>query len=605
MLMWLNSGCNIATIAIKGQAFCSERFPFTITLLFVCISNKKPVTKVSEITEKDKEQGKKSATEADQPDRSDKEEYETEKADSSHNGSEQAQSGQDIDQQRTDKSHSEPEADENRGQQQQDQKEVDQNDKKEEGQDEKKDVSEHNERDLHENDQKKEEKKDVHENDQTNEGQDDQKDVHEQKDKQDDQKNVHESDQTEEEQDDKKSVDENGHKTEEQDDKKDTNKNNQERQQQDDQKGGSGNDQEKQEAQEEEKQDIQEDVHQTDHSNNQQDSQTTGPQDEQQDVKDDDQQGEPSKSADVPPKTGIDLSVEVTHKSVEEKEANPLIEILLQHDQAYRQDLKVKYKEQYGNDLLDEVRSSFSSPLDNALCGALQTPAEFNAWYLHKAVSGQVSAEKTLIEILGSKSNDDIKAVRTAYKIMYDKELEEDLTCNASGHFEKLLLDLQKGDRVENETVDQDLSEKEAKELYEAGEGMFGTDESTLIRILANRSRIQLVATFQEYEKVAGRSITESLERETSGVLLQGLNTLVSLTLDPWKFWADQVHGCLAIEETGKEAGVTSIVVGTQPKDLPSLKGRYLEVYGQSLTDAVKEKLGGDYGKLIVGLLGG
>jgi hypothetical protein len=50
-----------------------------------------------------------------------------------------------------------------------------------------------------------------------------------------------------------------------------------------------------------------------------------------------------------PPKTGIDLSVEVTHKSVEEKEANPLIEILLQHDQAYRQDLKVKYKEQYGN----------------------------------------------------------------------------------------------------------------------------------------------------------------------------------------------------------------------------------------------------------------
>ena len=31
-----------------------------------------------------------------------------------------------------------------------------------------------------------------------------------------------------------------------------------------------------------------------------------------------------------------------------------------------------------------------------------------------------------------------------SYLSVYDKELEEDITCNASGHFEKLLLDLQK-----------------------------------------------------------------------------------------------------------------------------------------------------------------
>ena len=50
--------------------------------------------------------------------------------------------------------------------------------------------------------------------------------------------------------------------------------------------------------------------------------------------------------------------------------------------------------------------------------------------------------------------------------------------------------------------MDQAKAEKEANELYQAGEKKMGTDESTFNRILAVRSYVQLRATFNEYIKV-------------------------------------------------------------------------------------------------------
>lgn len=54
----------------------------------------------------------------------------------------------------------------------------------------------------------------------------------------------------------------------------------------------------------------------------------------------------------------------------------------------------------------------------------------------------------------------------------------------------------------EGHAVDLRLAEKEARDLHDAGEGRWGTDESRFLQIISKRSFAQLRATFAEYAKV-------------------------------------------------------------------------------------------------------
>ena len=51
----------------------------------------------------------------------------------------------------------------------------------------------------------------------------------------------------------------------------------------------------------------------------------------------------------------------------------------------------------------------------------------------------------------------------------------------------------------------------------------FATDEDEFVRILCSRSFAQLKATFQEYERLSGKTIEGSIKSEMGGDLEDGL----------------------------------------------------------------------------------
>ena len=105
---------------------------------------------------------------------------------------------------------------------------------------------------------------------------------------------------------------------------------------------------------------------------------------------------------------------------------------------------------------------------------------------------------------------------------MYNKELEEDIAGDTSGHFKRLLIGLLQANRDESKEFDRNKAKQDAQAMHEAGEKKWGTDESRFNVILVSRSYAQLRATFQEYAKLANKDIEDTLKSEMSGDLLKG-----------------------------------------------------------------------------------
>ncbi|CAF1076869.1 unnamed protein product [Brachionus calyciflorus] len=123
-----------------------------------------------------------------------------------------------------------------------------------------------------------------------------------------------------------------------------------------------------------------------------------------------------------------------------------------------------------------------------------------------------------LIALLEPIDDYEPRKLREAMKV-FGKNLEKDIEGECNGNLGRILRSLASAGRSTSHKIDQSLAKKEAQELYDAGEGKFGTDESEFIRILCTRPFPQLNATFEEYRKISKNDIEKAIKKEMSGDL--------------------------------------------------------------------------------------
>uniref|UniRef100_A0A8C2J2M2 Annexin n=1 Tax=Cyprinus carpio TaxID=7962 RepID=A0A8C2J2M2_CYPCA len=198
-----------------------------------------------------------------------------------------------------------------------------------------------------------------------------------------------------------------------------------------------------------------------------------------------------------------------------DKEA--ILDLITSRSNAQRQKIRAAYKSQYGKDLIDDLKYELTGKFERLIVGLMRTPAYHDAKEIKDAIKGAGTDEKCLIEILASRTNEQIHNLVAAYKDAYGRDLEEDVIGDTSGHFRKMLIVLLQGTREEDDVVSEDLVEQDAQDLYDAGEAQWGTDEAKFIMLLGNRSVTHLQLVFDEYEKIAEKSIEDSIKSELSG----------------------------------------------------------------------------------------
>uniref|UniRef100_A0A8D0CGS9 Annexin n=1 Tax=Scleropages formosus TaxID=113540 RepID=A0A8D0CGS9_SCLFO len=281
-----------------------------------------------------------------------------------------------------------------------------------------------------------------------------------------------------------------------------------------------------------------------------------------------------------------------------------IIEILAHRTIAQRQSIKEAFKRSVGKDLPDELRSELTGNFEKVVLGLLMPAPVYDAYELRNAIKGAGTDEACLIEILASRTNDEIRALRTCYKTEYDRDLEEDICGDTSGMFCRVLVSLLTAGRDESTTVNEVQAVQDAKELYEAGEARWGTDEVKFLTVLCVRNRNHLLQVFEEYRKISGRDIEDSIKREMSGCLEDVL--LAIGEYDPHFVNHSPALLSCAVQGLGTTDSILiRVMVSRAEIDMVDIKAEFLKMYGKTLYSFIKGDTSGDYRKILLELCGG
>ncbi|XP_022810237.1 uncharacterized protein LOC111347232 [Stylophora pistillata] len=268
-----------------------------------------------------------------------------------------------------------------------------------------------------------------------------------------------------------------------------------------------------------------------------------------------------------------------------------------------RQEIAAKYQQEYDKNLVDDLKSELGGKFEDAIVALMSPPKLFDANSLHDAMSGLGTDEAVLIEILCSRSPEEIQEIKSTFKEVHGKKLVEEIKSETSGDLQSTLIKLVEGERSTSEKVDEDLAYEDATKLLEAGEDKWGTNESVFVNILTTRSTTQLQATFEAYKHVAKCDIMDSVNSELTGDFHDSVEAIVRCTRNPPLFFAETLEK--AISGIGSDSkAVTRVVVSRSEVDLAEIKTEYQKKTGKSLRTAVENELKGDLEKLLLQIVG-
>ncbi|XP_052068633.1 annexin A7-like [Mytilus californianus] len=314
-----------------------------------------------------------------------------------------------------------------------------------------------------------------------------------------------------------------------------------------------------------------------------------------------------------------------------------IIHVITTRCNAQRQELKKAFKTSYGRDLIKDLKGDLSFNFETAVLALFVPPAEYDAWAIKEAIYGPGTDERALMEILLTRTNPQIQAIRDCYNNvaspnskkkegLIDKDIEDD----CSGDFKRLLVSAAQGNRshiseeklknaVEelmsdgnptgmfevnfDKLCDINRAKADAKNLFKAGEDKWGTDEETFVRIFACRDYYQLRATYNEYVKITQRDIENSVSRETSGDFERGLLSIVKNIKCRPRFFADELTSSMKGLGT-KDNRLIRIIVSRSEIDMVQIKKHFLENNKQTLWKWLKDDCSGDYKKLLQAIVG-
>ena len=284
------------------------------------------------------------------------------------------------------------------------------------------------------------------------------------------------------------------------------------------------------------------------------------------------------------------------------KEENYFIDLTLNKTNSERIKLRDDYKAKFGRDLLEDFEKNFKSDFLETLIGVFKSPAEYDADLLYKAMKGIGSDKDIITEVLCFRNPERINQIKEKFQEKYGKDLVAEIKSETSGDYQKIVLKLLEGDRTQDGKADVEKCSGIADELYKAGEGKIGTDESIFIKYFTSLSPNELLIVCKEYHKKYKKNMLDVIENEFTGNEKKLLTVMLYALFSPSEFFAKQIMESIKGIGTDDVKLIRSVIT-RYSIDMKKVKKYFKKMYNKELLDEVKDDVNGSYGRILEALI--
>ena len=284
------------------------------------------------------------------------------------------------------------------------------------------------------------------------------------------------------------------------------------------------------------------------------------------------------------------------------KDENYFIDLTLNKTNSERIKLRDDYKAKFGRDLLEDFEKNFKSDFLETLIGVFKSPAEYDADLLYKAMKGIGSDKDIITEVLCFRNPERINQIKEKFQEKYGKDLVAEIKSETSGDYQKIVLKLLEGDRTQDGKADVEKCAGIADELYKAGEGKIGTDESIFIKYFTSLSPNELLIVCKEYHKKYKKNMLDVIENEFNKNEKKLLTVMLYALFSPSEFFAKQIMESIKGIGTDDVKLIRSVIT-RYSIDMKKVKKYFKKMYNKELLDEVKDDVNGSYGRILEALI--
>ncbi|KAJ8290040.1 hypothetical protein GJAV_G00008060 [Gymnothorax javanicus] len=271
------------------------------------------------------------------------------------------------------------------------------------------------------------------------------------------------------------------------------------------------------------------------------------------------------------------------------KDVNTVVSILTNRTNTQRQDILQAYHTLTQKDLSKALKKLLSGPLEDLLLSLLMTPAQFDAHRLRQAMQGLGTDEETVLEVLCTRSPQQLQDITVAYKQAFGRGLENDLISETSKDFTQLILAiLKKKEENVQGVIEYQLIDRDIRTLTEALR-VKKVDPAPWIRVLTSRSSEHLDRVLFKWESVQEETVDKTLRSHFNGDLRLGFSVLVSTIQNTPLYLAQRLQTSMK-----KTSVLFGIMVSHSEEDLLSVRVEYRKLTNTSLYSALQREFKGD-----------